>query len=526
MSARLVSLLSRQRRQVPGIARAGRLASLLATLLLLVAPVSLAVAHPLGNFSVNRYSRLEVGPQQTRLRYVLDLAEIPTLQTLRAHGLDPAAVDQPGQQRLLAEQAAELAAGARFEVDGRPAVWQVEDAALELLPGQADLLTMRVALTLTAPLATADGARLSYRDANEPGRAGWHELVLRGVDGLTLAASGAPSEDVTDELRRYPDDPARAPLDLSVASATAQFLTDSSGPSGSRPAAPMSDGRSRFAVDPAADTLSGFLRDGGPGGPFSLPLALLVAAALGAVHALGPGHGKAVVGAYLVGARGTPRHAVFLGLTVTVTHTLGVYALGLVTLLAAGRLLPERLYPLLGVISGLLVATIGLTLLRSRLATVLPGRGQPVATVQVHGHSHGPGQPDHHDHPHTHGGHSHSHLPPGADGGRVTIRSLLALGVSGGLLPCPSALVVLLAAIAFQSVLLGLALVAAFSVGLALVLTSIGLALVWGGRRLAGSPLANRLTGSPLARLAPAASALAISAAGLVIAAQALNGVY
>jgi nickel/cobalt transporter (NicO) family protein len=496
--------------------RAARLIPLLTGLLVLAAPAGVAVAHPLGNFSVNRYSRLEVGPHQTRLRYILDLAEIPTLQTLRAAGLDPTLVDQLSRERLLAERTRDLAAGALLEVDGRPATWQVEAASLELLPGQADLATMRIGLTLTTALVVANGAGLRYRDTNEPGRIGWHELVLRGVDGLALTASTAPATDLTDELHRYPDDPARAPLDLNLARATVQLAGGSTVPSSEAAVAPGPAGRPRFAVDAAADTLSGFLRDGAAGGPFSLPLALLVAATLGAIHGLGPGHGKTVVGAYLVGVRGTARHALFLGLTVTVTHTLGVYALGLLTLLAADRLLPERIYPLLGLVSGLLVAAVGLSLLRTRLAALL--HGQRPEPVDHHASAHPP------THAHHHGGRPHHHLPPGAYDAPVTLRGLLALGLSGGLLPCPSALVVLLAAIAYHNVLLGLGLVAAFSAGLALVLTGLGLTLVWGGRHLARSPLAHRLSSLPLARLAPSVSALAISAAGLTIAIQALVG--
>ena len=243
MTAELVFSRSQPRRWFRGAERAGTLALLLATVLVLAAPVSQALAHPLGNFSVNRYSRIEVGPEQARLRYVLDLAEIPTLQTLRAHGLDPATIDQPGLQLLLVERAAELMAGARLEVDGQWVEWKIEEPELQLLPGQANLATMRITLTLASPLVVTNGARLSYRDANEPGRAGWHELVLRGVDGLTLAASGAPSEDLTDELRRYPDDPTLAPLDLSGASATAQLLAGSGGPSGSQAGASLPAGR-------------------------------------------------------------------------------------------------------------------------------------------------------------------------------------------------------------------------------------------------------------------------------------------
>ncbi len=190
------------------------------------------------------------------------------------------------------------------------------------------------------------------------------------------------------------------------------------------------------------------------------------------------------------------------GTTVTVTHTIGVYALGAVTLLAARYVLPERLYPILGVLSGVLVVAIGLGLLRTRIRS-LRGHAEGGHT---HGHSHGdgPGQ--------------HRHDAP------VGMRGLLALGVSGGLLPCPTALVVLLAAVSFHNVLLGMALVAAFSVGLAIVLTGIGLAFVFGQRVLVRRQLLSRIGGSAIARALPALSAAAITVAGLVIAIGAARG--
>jgi ABC-type nickel/cobalt efflux system permease component RcnA len=260
----------------------------------------------------------------------------------------------------------------------------------------------------------------------------------------------------------------------------------------------------------------------------------VTALVLGALHALSPGHGKTVVAAYLVGSRGTARHALFLGATVTATHTAGVYALGLVTLLLSEYVLPERLYPILEVASGLLVVGIGGWLFASRVRDALARSNAPVpALVSVPGHSYTPTfgsrRHDHaHNHGHghvqelvhSHGGSTHSHRPPGADGRPVTWRSLLALGVSGGLLPCPSALVVLLSAIALHRVAFGLLLIVAFSLGLAGVLVGIGLVVVYAqgvlGRVGVGGGLATRLL--------PLASAFLIMVAGLVITVQAVPG--
>jgi nickel/cobalt exporter len=265
-----------------------------------------------------------------------------------------------------------------------------------------------------------------------------------------------------------------------------------------------------------------------------LLLALLAAAAWGAVHALSPGHGKTVVGAYLVGSRGTPRHALFLGLTVTITHTAGVIALGLLILFASRTILPEQLYPWLSLASGLLVAVLGLTILRQRLLG-LPAFGH---RHEDHSHAHDHGHPydqahdqghehDHsHDHVHTrglvhsHDGRVHSHLPPGAEGERLTWRSLLALGISGGLLPCPSALLALLGAVAVGRAGFGLMVVMAFSLGLAATLTGVGLLFLYAGRFLERRALTGRWSG--ILQFAPALAAVAVTASGAMIAARAL----
>jgi ABC-type nickel/cobalt efflux system permease component RcnA len=289
--------------------------------------------------------------------------------------------------------------------------------------------------------------------------------------------------------------------------------------------------------------------------------AFLLALLWGAGHALTPGHGKAIVAAYLIGSRSTARHAVFLGLTVTATHTIGVFALGLVALFASRYVDTWRIYPWLGTASGLIVAALGAAMLVSRLRVLSANSGRPQphdhAHDPEHGHDHSHAHADHHhdhghglehDHDHSHahnhdhdhapGEHhhdhhdhhhgppphrsshgragGHSHLPPGADGGPVTWRSLLGLGISGGLLPCPSALVLLLAAVAVKQTALGIALVVAFSLGLAAVLTAIGLLFVKGGRLIARIPHGTRAL-----RFVPIASAIFILLVGLWLAVRA-----
>src|SRR5579872_7171566 len=180
--------------------------------------------------------------------------------------------------------------------------------------------------------------------------------------------------------------------------------------------------------------------------PWMIAAALGIAFVLGAAHALTPGHGKTIVAAYLVGSRGTMKHAAFLGAMVTFTHTVSVFFLGFVTLFLSHYVLPEKIYPVLGAISGLSIVWIGATLFFRRMRSARGGQPH-----HHHHHDHDDGH-HHHDHDHAHGslthdhgdGHVHSHVPEG----EITMGSLVALGASGGLVPCPSALVLLLSSVA------------------------------------------------------------------------------
>ncbi len=218
--------------------------------------------------------------------------------------------------------------------------------------------------------------------------------------------------------------------------------------------------------------------------PMEMLFWLIAAAGLGAFHALSPGHGKAIVASYLIGSRSTPGHALLLGLVVTLTHTSSVFLLGLATLFASKYVLPERLYPWLSVVSALIVLQIGLGLLVARICAL--------------GHSH--------DHDHDHG---HDHP---AESDAIHFKSLIGLGISGGLLPCPSALVVMLAAITLGKIAFGLVLIVAFSAGLATVLSLVGLLMIYARRWMATSPLSTTMT-----RLAPVFSAGVITLIGAVL---------
>jgi len=409
---------------------------------------ALASAHPLGNFTINRFSRIEVSGPRIYVLYVLDMAEIPTYQAGR--------IDARGYARR-------IAANARLEVDGRRTSLVPLRTALAHPRGAAGLRTTRLEVILAGPNLPGR-VSVSYHDNNYKDRIGWKEIVV---------GAGTPS--TSHQLRAYPKNLLQSPLDVTFVETTLE-------PQPGRPLPPtLSSGQSLEAPDRIAD--DGFSALVGRSHLSALVILASLAAAIfwGAAHALSPGHGKTIITAYLVGQRGTPSQAALLGLIVTATHTVGVFTLGLVTLALSQLIVPDQLYPWLNLASGLLVVGIGTAVLRARLR-------------RAHEHSHG--------HAHHHG---HTHDAPSR-------RSLLAVGVSGGLLPCPSALVVLLAAISLHRIAFGLLLIVAFSAGLALSITGVGLLAV-----LARSTFRRLSFEGRLMRLLPAASALVILAAGVAM---------
>jgi nickel/cobalt exporter len=421
-----------------------------------------AAAHPLGNFTVNRYSGIELAGNRVYVHYVLDLAEIPTFQ-------EGDRVRAPG----FAER---MARGLDLQIDGRRAPLRALEHEFHFRPGAGGLKTLRFEAVY---VSTRTGRVLAFDDRNFEGRIGWREVVVRARDGARLVDSSVPAASESNALRAYPKNLLASPLDVRSATASYEPGTEPGVPPGlSGAGSPV---RTHGGFESLVQT------DLGVGAAL---LALLLAAFWGAAHALTPGHGKAIVAGYLVGSRGRPRHAVFLGLIVTVTHTVGVFALGLVTLLLSQFIVPERLYPWLTVVSGLLVIAVGASVLRRRLRH-----------RSAHAHPH------HHDH-------HHHHEELGAPG-------LLGVGVAAGLLPCPSALVVLLSAIALHRIALGLALIFAFSVGLAATITSIGLVAV-----LARGAFRRLRLDGPLVGALPSLSALLILAVGIGLTVKALPGVF
>ena len=507
----------------------------IACLVLLLSPQR-AAPHPLGNFSISHYTRIHITPDAIELHYLLDMAEIPTFQEVQDTGL-VVDVHHPSVQGYLAQRAEALQTGLVLEVDGQRLV--LENVARQIFfpPGAGGLPTLKLGLVYRTPLrldARDEISRLYYRDTNFPGRAGWQEIIAVADAGMTLVHSSVPTTDRSQALTAYPTDLLQSPpqvLQAQVFFTTAQSTPLLATVTPSSPdATPALPGSVSQAGVPQFMTV--FARQANTPNTtrnaftelittqqLSLGvvcLALAVAVSLGAFHALEPGHGKTVVAAYLVGSRGTAWHALFLGCIVTVTHTAGVYLLGLVTLYASHYVLPEHLYPWLGAFSGLLIAGLGGWLLLQRYTEWghRPVHLHMHVHAQPHPHMHGHGHGLHHHHPeHGHGHHHHE-----APAERIAYRELLTLGVTGGIVPCPAALVVLLSAIALQRVGFGLLLIAAFSVGLATVLIAIGLLMVYARRFMA------RFQGDGLLvrRWLPLTSAATITVFGLAMVAQAL----
>ena len=477
-----------------------RLAGLLA-LGLVFAPVAIASAHPLGNFTVNRYSRLVVVPGRVRVDYVVDMAEIPTFQAMPGIDTDG---DGTATATELADwattKAADLGSGLEVSVDGQALALAAEGGGAQLLPGQGGLETLRFEGTFTgdAPKAGA----LVFRDGNFPGQIGWKEVTAVGAEGAVLRGSTVPVRSVSDELRIYPEDLLSSPLEVSEM--RAELVP---GDSGSAPAPITSDTASAVSStrpQVEAGALGGVLNRHG----FALVLlGLAIAVAFGAWHAMLPGHGKTLMAAYMVGSTSRVRHAATVGTAVAVMHTTSVLALGLLVLTLERTFRPETLYPWLGLLSGLVALGLGAYLLISRVSA-WGLRRRPATT---HDHSeHETAQVEGVEHDHGLGRHTHT-LPEGAP---LSPKGILALALAGGILPAPSALIVMLGAVEAHRAAYGIALVLAFSAGLAGALIAVGM-----GAMKAREAMTKRLS-STVGRLVPIFSASAIVVVGLFLTAR------
>ncbi len=530
----------------PMVPRTAR-ALLLAIGLLVLLP-AVALAHPLGNFTVNHYAGIRVEPDRVVLDVVIDEAEIPTFQarlSIDTNG-DGVISDAEAEVERLAA-CPRLVPDLHLTAGGTRLTLDEFGAGLSFPPGTAGLSTMRLVCEFSAalPAALTAGTRIGFDDASHPGRIGWHEVVVTG-SGVTLALGGLPAKSVSNRLRLYPANLIPHPLavnNVTFAASPGGAATPYVEPADALPLIPPASPEPSTpptAASPAPSSSPGAAGVGGaslggpagpapggsgavPGGvvgldiaglvgasaitPFVLLASLMAAGLLGAGHALTPGHGKTLMGAYLVGSRGSAIHAIALGLSVTVSHTLGIIILAAL-ILQARDVAPELFNTIAPVASGLTVVAIGTWLL---LGQARAWRARRASSGHDHGHEHGAN----HDH-----GHDHDlGLPPAAP---IGWRSLFVLGLAGGLIPSTNALIILLAAINVDRPAYGLVLVVAFGLGMAFVLSGVGLALVLTRDRLDHLPSASSL--GRLATYVPVGAACLIFGLGIWLTSQAISG--
>jgi ABC-type nickel/cobalt efflux system permease component RcnA len=525
---------------------------------------------------VNHFHGLVIRPDRIIDEAVVDMAEIPTAQTKgsldtnRDGTTSTDELDQYGRSQCNA-----LNAAVSVTVDGQPLRLTVSATSFVFRSGQASLPTGRLECTLEAPLDASVARSVTLSDSFLSDRVGWHEITAVG-DGVTLVNSPVPSESVSKRLENYPDDLLSSPLSVKK---VALDVRPGAGPSTTAAATQPKDRLTIRGLGPfntVAERIDRSFNDLVGRKHLTVGVGLLaigMALVVGASHAMLPGHGKTVMAAYIAGTQGSVRDAVLVGTTVTATHTGGVLALGLALTLSSS-LAGEVVLGWLGLVSGLLIAALGINLvLYARRGDPswhghshgLGGHGHTAPAHRAHDdhhhshghHHHGRHDHDHHDHDHhdhdhhDHDHHDHDHhdhhhavVPTTRRSGstallirdparssttaveaprkQVSRRGLLGMGVAGGLVPSPSALVVLLSAIALGRTVFGVILVIAYGVGMAGTLTLAGVLLVrlrdrYAERVRRGTGLVRRWT-----RWAPYATALLVFIVGLGLAIRSL----
>ncbi len=488
----------------------------------------------MGNFSINHYSGIHIDRDAIEVRYIIDIAEIPTYQEIQNAGI-VARVGDATLRPYLAQQSVAWEKGLRLEINGDAVKLTAGKPSVIFPPGAGGLPTMKIGVVYRGRVtdaATKHGQiRLHYFDGNYEGHAGWKEIVVTAGSGVTLEGPQPFNVDRSAQLTDYPTNLLNSPpqdleaeFSYSVAApliAQVKPLVSSALPAKQATTKADTIAKATPAQPPAVATaiatpepdltlqankqatprnkFTELMARPGLGLGFLLTAAFL-AAGLGAMHALEPGHGKTIVAAYLVGSRGKTRHAVCLGMLVTAAHTAGVYLLGAVVLYASKYVIPEQIYPWLSIFSGLVIAVMAVYMLLRAWTGVGEPNGDANGVMHSHWYS------------------KKRTVAPATSDKSLSLKQLLLLGITGGIIPCPAALVVLLSAVSLHRIGLGLFLIVCFSLGLATVLIAIGIAMV-----RARTLLSRWRSDSPwIQRYIPMASATAMLIAGLAIAATAL----
>jgi len=484
---------------------------------------SMILAHPMGNFSVSHYARIEPMASGARLTYALDLAEAPAFDLLRGWGISLRDTSAIAIKARAVSEAGQWLDNLVFMQNGQRVRPQIQSVSSQVNDGAGGMAVLRI--QMDAHLDVTPGS-LEYEDRNFPDKAGWKEIVIASGPGASITHSSHTSSDMTRALTYYPSD-ATPPQDLRAS--LTWIAADGQSPiqQHTSPGAALS--QSAYGGNLVRGDFLSRLLSRQELSWTMIALGLLAAFGLGAMHALSPGHGKTIVAAYLVGSRGTAYHAMILGAMVTFTHTASVFALGLGVLFFQNYVQPERIIPTLGAVSGLSIVIIGAWLLYQRT------RALALADAHAHHHHHHHSHDGHHHHAHgdhhhhhhhdgfvhthSHDGIEHSHVIPDSKAG---LGGLIALGVSGGLVPCPSALILMLSSIGIGRTALGLGMLVSFSAGLALVLMAVGIMVLYAKNHL---PAQRAFRATPVFRLVPVLSALVVMILGVLMTLNSLGWV-
>jgi nickel/cobalt exporter len=503
-----------------------------------------ATAHPLGNFTINHYSGLVVSPSGITDTAVIDAAEIPTYSQRASVDTDHDGLASGTERVAFARHECSVLAGQLdLGIDGVAHAWNVGSSSFSYRPGAAGLDNSRLECALSVEADLSKQVAITFHDGYLTDRVGWREITLAG-DGMALSGASVGSRSVSDELRHYPNALLSSPLDersVRLSATPGASTYDSALPTVS------SVGWASRLLGRATATFDGLVGSNHLTLQVGL-LAVLLSLVLGASHAALPGHGKTIMAAYMVGTRGTPKDAFLIGATVTLAHTTGVIVLGMI-FSASATFAGERVLAVLGVISGALVAVIGVGLLRGSLkrraraaSGVLvadaaglghlhtncpaPGLGhshrpfrlarpepalssgmvtstatmsRPLGSSVAHGASDVGGHDGEHRHGHDRGhrhGHRHDHSHDHVEERGFRRLTIVGMGLAGGLVPSPTALVVLLGAIALGRTAFGVLLVIGYGIGMAATLIGVGYLIAVMPKRL---PKLSALSKRPMA---------------------------
>lgn len=542
-------------------------------LLSLILPI-LASAHTFTGMGVDHWTQVKIFEDRVIIIYSTLLTEFAALTDMKTMNLDgDSEISKEEEELFVTEMMETLKTLLTLEVDDQevelswriisytPRAGQYEFTASldQLPPGEHKIVfydwtftdipgSMKTSLVEVGRVKVLDTS-LWKMDKDETSRTS-RKKSSSDLKRM-LIATYLSGEEALQQLGNLPQD--RLNVERLVASVGDASLSDASG----------KDRESQYAFGGSgiSEQLKNMIKSPQLGIGFII-IALITSFVLGALHALTPGHGKTVVAAYLVGSKGRVIDAVILGSVVTFTHTSSVILLGLITLYASQYILPQDLFPWLGFFSGLLITSMGIWLFLRRIKSPL-GHEHTHDHNHEHSHVHGffdpihshtldrsdPYNHEYHDHPydqthehdeHTHEYHDHEHHhdpdPKNTSHGRpgiapkkskfwslsrrksdVSFWSLLSLGISGGIVPCPDALIVLLISMALNHIAFGLVILVAFSFGLASVLIAIGILMVL------AKPLLDRYTGQgAFMRRLPVVSACVVTILGFIIAVKAL----